>query len=63
MDNSDSTKFKADPYNPNNKLITKDDILTIMKSLNIQDFKIHNLSLYQHSYNFRQLNQAGRNLG
>ena len=50
MDNSESTKFKADPYNPDNKLITKDEILTIMKSLNIQDFTIHNLSLYQQAF-------------
>ena len=50
MDNSDSTKFKADPYNSDNKLITKDDILTIMKSLNIQDFTIYNLSLYQQAF-------------
>ena len=24
-------KFKADPYNPNNKLITSNDIINIMK--------------------------------
>ena len=50
MDNSDSTKFKADPYNPDNKLITENEILTIMQSLNIQDFKIYNLSLYQQAF-------------
>ena len=37
-------KFKADPYNPNNKLISESDILNIMKSLDIQDFKVNNLS-------------------
>ena len=43
-------KFKADPYNPNNKLISESDILNIMKSLDIQDFKINNLSLYQQAF-------------
>ena len=43
-------KFKADPYNPNNKLISESDILNIMKSLDIQDFKINNLSLYQRAF-------------
>ena len=44
------TKFKADPYNPKNKLITTDDILNIMKSLNIQDFTISNSDLYQRAF-------------
>ena len=44
------TKFKADPYNPKNKLITTNDILNIMKSLNIQDFTISNLDLYQRAF-------------
>ena len=48
MDNEN--KFKADPYNPNNKLITKNDILNIMKSLNIQDLTISNLDLYQRAF-------------
>ena len=47
---NNENKFKADPYNPNNKLITKDDILNIMKSLNIQDFTISNLDLYQRAF-------------
>ena len=44
------TIFKADPYNPKNKLITTNDILNIMKSLNIQDLTINNLSLYQRAF-------------
>ena len=47
---TENTKFKADPYNPNNKLISKDDILTIMKSLDIQDLTITNLDLYQRAF-------------
>ena len=34
------TKFRADPYNFNNKLIESSDIINIMKKLNINDFNI-----------------------
>jgi len=44
------TKFKSDPYNSSNALLSENDVLNIMKSLNIQDFKVHNLSLYQQSF-------------
>jgi len=40
-------KFKANPYNKNNFLIQESDIINIMKSLNINDFKMNDLSLYQ----------------
>ena len=43
-------KFKADPYNPNNKLITSNDIVNIMKLLNIHDLTISNLDLYQRAF-------------
>ena len=43
-------KFKANPYNPNNKLIQSNDIINIMKTLNINDFSINNLSLYQTAF-------------
>ena len=43
-------KFKANPYNPNNKLIESNDIINIMKTLNINDFSIKNLSLYQTAF-------------
>lgn len=49
MNNKDS-KFKSDPYNFSNFLIQENDILNIMKSLNIQDFKINNLSFYQRAF-------------
>ena len=40
---------KKDPYNPNNKFITQNDIINIMKS-NINDFNINNLQYYQTAY-------------
>tara|TARA_Y100000389_G_scaffold115453_1_gene112530 strand:+ start:892 stop:1683 length:792 start_codon:yes stop_codon:yes gene_type:complete len=40
-------KFRADPYNFKNKLIEKSDIINIMKKLNINDFNINDISLYQ----------------
>lgn len=46
----EENKFKANPYNSNNILVKQDDILNIMKSLNIQDFKCNNLSLYQRAF-------------
>jgi ribonuclease III len=44
------TKFKANPYNLNNILISKDDITNIMKSLNIDDFNLINLEYYQRAF-------------
>jgi len=46
----DNSKFKANPYNFNNKLITSDDIINIMKKLNINDFKINDITLYQTAF-------------
>mgnify|MGYP003968833379 CR=1 FL=1 len=43
-------KFKSDPYNSKNIFITQDDITNIMKSLNINNFKCNNLSLYQTAF-------------
>ena len=45
-----NSKFKSDPYNESNFLITENDILNIMKSLNIQDFTINNISFYQQAF-------------
>ena len=36
-------KFCADPYNFNNKLIEKSDVINIMKKLNINDFNINDI--------------------
>ena len=46
----DDNKFKSDPYNLNNVLLTETDILNIFKSLNIPDIKINNLGLYQRAF-------------
>lgn len=46
----ETTKFKANPYNLNNRLITLNDITNIMEKLNINDFSTNNLNLYQKSF-------------
>ena len=46
MDKLDN-KFRADPYNTNNVLITESNIINIMKDLNINDFKIDKLDYYK----------------
>ena len=50
-------KFKADPYNFSNKLITKPDVIDILKKVNMNDFSPNSIKLYQEafvhsSYNF-----------
>ena len=47
---SEKTIFKANPYNLSNKLLNIDDINDIMKLVNITDFKIKNLELYQRAF-------------
>ena len=43
--------FRSDHlFNPNNKFITQNDIINIMKSLNINDFNINNLQYYQTAF-------------
>jgi ribonuclease-3 len=46
----EDNKFKSDPYNLNNVLLTKTDILNILKSLSIQKINITNLDLYQRAF-------------
>jgi len=46
----DNTKFKANPYNFTNRLISSNDIINIMKKLNINDFKINDLIYYQKAF-------------
>ena len=41
---------KTNPYNQNNKLITQNDIVNIMETLNINDFKVNNILLYKTSF-------------
>jgi|TARA_B110000971_G_C20036918_1_gene514868 ribonuclease-3 len=45
-----TNKFKANPYNLNNRLLTINDITNIMKKLNINDFSTTNLKSYQKSF-------------
>ena len=44
------TKFKSDPYNFSNREITHADILNILSTLNIQDYTIQDLSLFQQAF-------------
>ena len=46
-------KFKANPFNHSNKLIKNDDIINIMNKLNINDFKVNNISLYQAAFSHK----------
>ena len=44
-------KFKAiDPYNKNNRLLISSDVINIMSTLNINDFKINNLDNFQKAF-------------
>ena len=54
---NNQTKFKANPYNPSNNLISTQDVTHIMKQVNMNNFKPKNISFYQEafihkSYNF-----------
>ena len=44
------TKFKSDPYNFSNREITHSDILNILSKLNIQDYTIQDLSIFQQAF-------------
>jgi len=46
MDN----RFKSDPYNNINKLITSDEVLNILNKHDIQDYHIKDLSLFQKAF-------------
>lgn len=43
-------KFKSNPYNSSNVLINENDIINIMKTLNINNYKVNNLNHYQNSF-------------
>ena len=54
---ANQTKFKANPYNFSNKLLTKKDVIDILLKVNMNNFQPNNMSLYQEafihtSYNF-----------
>lgn len=46
----EKAKFKANPFNKNNKLITSSDIINIMTAVDINDFKINNINLYEKAF-------------
>jgi len=43
-------KFHSSPYNPINKLITENEINSLMKELSISNFSIHNLLFYKTAF-------------
>lgn len=43
-------KFSENPYNVKNKYITTEVIIDIMNKLNISDYKINNLEIYQRAF-------------
>jgi ribonuclease III len=43
-------KFHSNPYNSQNKLLTSQDVQTIMNNLSISNFKVNNLSFYQTAF-------------
>lgn len=47
---SEDSKFKANPYNFNNSYITENNVINIMKSLNINDFKPNNINFYKTAF-------------
>ena len=47
MDQKEDTKFKANPYNFNNELISEQQIINIMRSLNITDFQLTNIDFFK----------------
>tara|TARA_B000000532_G_scaffold108896_1_gene87410 strand:+ start:1913 stop:2716 length:804 start_codon:yes stop_codon:yes gene_type:complete len=46
----EDNKFKSDPYNPKNIFVSENDIQNILKSLNILNFNLNNLSLYRTAF-------------
>lgn len=43
-------KFKANPYNKNNFLINFSDVVNIMQSLDINDFKVNDINHYRKAF-------------
>ena len=50
MESDKKDKFKSNPYNSLNKLISKNDITNILENININDFKLNNIQLYQTAF-------------
>jgi ribonuclease-3 len=51
-----STKFKADPYNFSNKLVTKQDVIDILHKVNMNDFQPKTISFYQEAFIHKSYN-------
>ena len=45
----ENNKFKSDPYNSRNRKIQVDEILNLMKSLNIE-YQVRDISLFQTAF-------------
>ena len=50
MNNTDSTKFKSDPYNSLNRCIQESDVLSIMNSLGFARYKVSDIGIYQRAF-------------
>ena len=50
MDKKEDTKFKANPYNFNNVSISEEQVINIMKKLNITDFQLNNIEFYKTAF-------------
>jgi len=53
---NNQTKFKADPYNFSNKLISKQQVIDILHKVDINDFKPKDISLYQTAFIHKSYN-------
>ena len=53
---NNQTKFKADPYNFSNQLISKQQVIDILLKVNINDFQPKNLSFYQTAFIHKSYN-------
>ena len=51
-----TTKFKADPYNFSNYLISSKQVIDILNKVNINDFKPSDISLYQTAFIHKSYN-------
>ena len=52
-------KFSENPYNVKNKYITTEVIIDIMNKLNINDYKINNIEIYQRAFVHKSYTKPG----
>lgn len=53
---NNQTKFKADPYNFSNKLVSKKDVIDILQKVNMNDYNPKNISIYQEAFIHKSYN-------